>query len=134
MLKAQDFWITKVLLQELLRVPDAGSQGQDSVATYTRARRQAETRPFRNQLLWGLRNLATAVGNFFSLFSLPAALGSGGGREPLLLGQSPPLAPGAGLAGRGGSRRARQDSPAGRGARPWRGYPRRGRFACPSPL
>lgn len=75
MLKGQDFWITKVLLQELLRFPDAGSQGQGSVA-----RRQAETRPFGNQPLWGLRNLGTAVGNF-SLFFRPAALGSGvGGR------------------------------------------------------
>lgn len=88
------------------------------MATYTRARRQAETRPFGNQPLWERTNLATALRSLFSVFSQPAAQGSGG-RAPLL-GQPPASVPALSLLG--------EEDPEGR-ARPWRGYPSCGR--CP---
>lgn len=107
-----------MLLQEVWRIPGAGSQGRGSVATYTRAKRQAETRPFGNQPLWERTNLATALRSLFSVFSQPTAQGSGG-RAPLL-GQPPPSVPALSLLG--------EEDPEGR-ARPWRGYPSCGR--CP---
>lgn len=54
--------------------------GQVSVATYTRVRRQGENRPFDNQPLRGLRNLATTVGKLFSLFPPCSSWKGGAGR------------------------------------------------------